>query len=58
MVPNGDHNEVLRDEEVITTILAYAIDDFVPPAKKLKFRPMLNKGARLFDGVWRRPPLV
>jgi len=57
MVPNGDHNEVLRDEEVIQTILGYAIDDYVPPAKKLKFRPMLNKGKRLFDGVWRRPPL-
>ena len=57
-VARADHNELLRDEEVIETILAYAIDDYTPPTrKKLRFKPDLTNGARIFDRVYKRPAI-
>lgn len=57
-VARADHNELLRDEEVIETILAYAIDDYEPPTRnKLRFKPDLTNGARIFDRVYKRPAL-
>jgi len=59
-VPKADHNELLRDEEVIDTILSYAIEDFDPPQlkkkNKLLFKPDRSRGSRIFDKpYWRLP---
>ena len=59
-VPKADHNELLRDEEVIDTILSYAIEDFDPPQlkkkNKLYFKPDLSRESRIFDkSYWRLP---
>ena len=59
-MPKADHNELLRDEEVIDTILSYAIEDFDPPQMKKKnklvFKPDRSRGARIFEkAYWRLP---
>ena len=60
-VPKADHNELLRDEEVINTILGYAIEDFDPPQlkkskNKLYFKPDLTRGNKIFEQpYWRIP---
>ena len=45
-VVNADHNILLRDDEVISTILSYAIDNYEPNMrnKKLKFKPDMSNG--------------
>lgn len=45
-VVNADHNILLRDDEVISTILSYAIDNYEPNVmnKKLKFKPDMSNG--------------
>ena len=49
---NADHNILLRDDEVISTILSYAIDNYEPNMKKnekkLKFKPNLTNGHKRF----------
>jgi len=51
-VVNADHNILLRDDEVISTILSYAIDNYEPNMKKnekkLKFKPNLTNGQKRF----------
>ena len=46
-VVNADHNILLRDDEVISTILSYAIDNYEPNVmnkKKLRFKPDMSNG--------------
>lgn len=57
-VNKAEHNELLRDEEVINTILSYSIDDFSPPSSsnKLRFKPDLSFGKGHFKKpYWRLP---
>ena len=50
-VVNADHNILLRDDEVISTILSYAIDNYEPNMmnkKKLKFKPDMSNGHKRY----------
>jgi len=55
-VVNADHNILLRDDEVISQILAYAIDNYEPNSK-LKFKPDLTNGKSKFSTPRRLFPI-
>ena len=60
-VPKADHNVLLRDDEVINTILSYAIDNYDPnisiQTKKLRFKPDLTNGKSIFKEIRRVLPI-
>ena len=51
-----DHNEMLREENVIQTILEYAIDGYQRP-KKLKFQPDRKNGRKIFEKIYKKFPI-
>ena len=47
---------MLREENVIQTILEYAIDGYKRP-KKLKFQPDRTNGRKIFEKIYKKLPI-
>ena len=47
---------MLREENVIQTILEYAIDGYKRP-KKLKFQPDRKNGRKIFEKIYKKLPI-